>query len=433
MNEIRHMNEAKVVAINTNEVELLFTRAIENVRSDMRDNTYINEAVRVLAVGGYRSSIGSFWNAVVDDLRNKIMFRSLEMFNKEMTLRREIKSYEDFQNYVNDDELIEGAYKIGVIGYEASKILKHAKETRHFFSGHPGSSEPSMIKVLSVMEDCIKYVLNDEYPSKIIDIDDYLEIMNTESYDRNEIAIENALFDLPKRYKVELSNRIFSSYLLPNASTILKSNIEFCAPLLWKVLAKEDKLQIVRGLDQIITAGQKQKIDAAFDFVEIVNGNEYLSRFSKEYIIKPVLDEYVENLGTFSKENECARKLLQYSSFIPQEILETYVKVITKSFIGFIGSSYYHARTDFYADGAALIIPDMFKKFDDTASEHFVHYIKSDRSIQRLIRTPSKLRRLRTLGEILLERISSNFENKELLLLLADEDKEGEFLESLNR
>ncbi|NRG34782.1 hypothetical protein HRF63_23255, partial [Bacillus circulans] len=152
------------MTVKTNEVDLLFTRALENVRSDMRDNPYINEAIKVLTVGGYRSSIGSFWNAVVDDLRNKIMYRSLDMFNKEMDLRRKINSYEDFQNFVNDDELIEGAYKIGVIGYEASKILKHAKETRHFFSGHPGSSEPTMIKVLSVMEDCIKYVLNDEYP-----------------------------------------------------------------------------------------------------------------------------------------------------------------------------------------------------------------------------------------------------------------------------
>jgi hypothetical protein len=59
-----------------------------------------------------------------------------------------VESYEDFQNFVNDDQLIEGAYKIGVIGWEASKVLKHAKETRHIFSGHPKSSDPSIIKVL---------------------------------------------------------------------------------------------------------------------------------------------------------------------------------------------------------------------------------------------------------------------------------------------
>lgn len=48
---------------------------------------YIEETLKILTVGGYRSAIGSFWNAVVDDLRNKILFRSISMFNKEMKPR----------------------------------------------------------------------------------------------------------------------------------------------------------------------------------------------------------------------------------------------------------------------------------------------------------------------------------------------------------
>ena len=97
-------------------LEPIFARVIANVREEMADNPYLTEALRVLPVGGYRSAIGSFWNAVVDDLRNKILFRSVKLFNKAVSPRREVKTYEDFQNHVSDDELIEGAYKIGVIG-----------------------------------------------------------------------------------------------------------------------------------------------------------------------------------------------------------------------------------------------------------------------------------------------------------------------------
>lgn len=114
----------------------------------MQDNPYIQEALRVLPVRGYRSAIGAFWNAVVDDLRNKIIFRSVKLFNKEINVGRTVETYDDFQRYVNDDQLIEGAYKIGVIGWETFKILQHSKEARHIFSGHPKSSEPSLIKVL---------------------------------------------------------------------------------------------------------------------------------------------------------------------------------------------------------------------------------------------------------------------------------------------
>ena len=134
------------------DVTPLFKRCLASVRDEMRDNPYVIEALKVLPAGGYRSAIGSFWNAVVDDLRNKIIHRSLSLFNKSVACGKEIKTYEDFQNSVNDDQLIEGAYKIGVIGFEASKILRHAKETRHYFDGHPKSSEPSILKVLAMMD-----------------------------------------------------------------------------------------------------------------------------------------------------------------------------------------------------------------------------------------------------------------------------------------
>jgi hypothetical protein len=105
----------KRVTIKETDFAPLFERCLNSVRPDLRDNTYILEGLKVLQVGGYRSAIGSFWNAVVDDLRNKVIARSLKLFNKSVTLAREIKSYEDFQNYVNDDQLIEGSYAIGVI------------------------------------------------------------------------------------------------------------------------------------------------------------------------------------------------------------------------------------------------------------------------------------------------------------------------------
>jgi hypothetical protein len=155
-----------IVKTTDHDIVPLIERAVMCVREDMRDNPYILEAVRVLPVQGYRSAIGAFWNAVVDDLRNKIMFRSLSLFNKEVKIGREIKSYEDFQNYVNDDQLIEGAYKIGVIGWEAYKILGHSKEARHIFYGHPKSSEPSLVKVLAVIDDCIKSLLSGRYSNK---------------------------------------------------------------------------------------------------------------------------------------------------------------------------------------------------------------------------------------------------------------------------
>jgi len=280
----------ELARIHPEEIRSLFERSLSSVRPDVADNPYIAEALRVLPVGGYRSAIGSFWNAVVDDMRNKIMYRSLDLFNKAINISPPIKTYEDFQNRVNDDQLIDGAYQIGVIGWEASKILKHAKETRHIFDGHPKSSDPSVLKVLAMMEDCVKYVLNEPYPIRIIDIDDYITTMDSTDFDRSEVAAANALSEIPEIYKNELINRLFTVYTDNHTSSIMRSNIEFTAPILWKVLPKGIKQQVVRRVDQEIPKGSIARTKFAFDFVNLVGSNSYLSAYAREYIIKPIVD-----------------------------------------------------------------------------------------------------------------------------------------------
>ena len=94
-------------------------RELTNVREELIGNKYIEEARLVLKAGGLRSAIGCYWNAVSDDLRRKIIHRSLDLFNKEMN--KSAKTYEDFQNNITDYDLIEGAYKIGVLSWEAKK------------------------------------------------------------------------------------------------------------------------------------------------------------------------------------------------------------------------------------------------------------------------------------------------------------------------
>lgn len=362
--------------ISNNDITQLIKRAVLQVRPDMQDNPYILEALKVLPVGGYRSAIGAFWNAVVDDLRNKIIFRSLDLFNKEINVGHKITNYDDFINYVNDDQLIEGAYKIGVIGWEAYKLLKHSREARHIFSGHPKSSDPSIIKVLSVIDDCIKYVLNEEYPSKIIDIDEYIDTLKTENFDRNEISITNALNDLPENYKNELINRLFTIYISPDVTSVLSSNIEFLSPLLWKVINKETKIQITRRVDQEYPRGNVLVTQKAFNFISLVKSNLYLSLNAKKYLLEPLINTLKENLDNWTVENEMVRRLSVYADIIPEELIDNYVSSITLTYVGTVGSSAQWARTDFYANGAAYYIPDMFEAFNDRMVDSFIKTLK---------------------------------------------------------
>lgn len=411
------------------EVEALIVRALESVREEVRDSPYIEEAIRVLPVRGYRSAIGCFWNAVVDDLRNKIIHRSLSLFNKVMKdqVGRQIKTYEDFQNHVKDEHLLDGAYEIGVIGWEAHKILKHAKDTRNIFDGHPRSSEPSLVKVLSMMDDCRKYVLNVEYPPQIIDLDEYVATLDTETFDRNDVAIETAVGSLPEIYTKELAHRLFTAYTDAGATTVLRGNIEYVVPILWPLLPRPLKLEVARRVDQVIAKGNTITTTQSFRFLQLAKSIGQLSLSARRYHIGPLVKTLKESLDDWSTENSCVRALKPYAAQVPPDLLLDYVRALTQTYVGNTGRSPHYARTDFYANGAALDIPEMFEFFDDRAAEAFIRCIRKNETLKRRIQNPTKLDRLRSLGNIVDGRVSKNFAEKAVLKALVTPDKEKDF------
>ncbi len=417
---------ASATALTADEGSLL-SKELANVREDVMDCPYLEEALKVLPVKGYRSAIGAYWNAVVDDLRQKILHRSIDLFNKEMSFKKKIEKYEDFQDHVTEHDLIEGAYKIGVLSWEGRKLMHQARETRNMFYGHPKTSNPSLIKVLNLISDCNTHVLSQDFPPSIIDISTYLSQMDSSSYDRNEIAVEQAFSDLPAIYKSELSNRFFTTYLSDSISSELRGNIEFCSPILWDSLTKDDKKQIGKRFDKLIVEGDKDKIERGLTYINLVNGMMYVNVASRQVVIGPIVNKLSNILDDWGEEEKLVKELAPLSKFIPESSLGLYVKSITKTFVGYKGSSIRFSRTDFYSDGAAPYIKKMFHRFDTKATDYFVETIQKDEKLKRRIKGVGQLKRLRILGNILLENNIGSEDALEFIETLCDERNESEF------
>lgn len=428
------MTKGELVKSSTKEIELLskeegslLSKELANVREEVQDCPYIAEALKVLPVQGYRSAIGAYWNAVVDDLRQKILHRSIDLFNKEINPKKKIEKYEDFQDHVTEYDLIEGSYKIGVLSWEGRKLMHQARETRNMFYGHPKTKEPSLIKVLNLISDCNTHVLSEDFPPSIIDISTYLSQMDSDSYDRNEIAVEQAFSDLPSIYKTELSNRFFSTYISENISSELRANIEFCSPILWDSITKDDKKQIGKRFDKLIVEGDKEKIKQGLRYINLVDGMMYVNLASRKIVIGPLIKNLSTSLDDWDAESKLIRKIYPLSKFIPETSLQLYVESITKTFVGYKGSSLRFSRTDFYCDSSAPYIKKMFHRFDIKSTEIFVVTILKDEKLKRRIKGAGQLRRLRILGNILIENNIGSEEDLEFIELLCDEDKETEF------
>ncbi len=389
-------------------------RELTNVRDEFSDNKYLIEAKKVLAVGGLRSTIGNYWNAVVDDLRRKIIHRSLDLFNKEIKPKKEIKCYEDFQNYTTEMELVEGAYKIGVIGWEDYKLLNQARETRNIFYGHPDSSDPTLFKVFNMIADCNKYVLSQPYPMPIIDTNEYILNMDSNNFSKNELAVEQALSDLPSIYKHELINKFYSLYQKDNTSTILKSNIEFCLPILWKVLPKEERQTIGKRVDKDFLLGNQIIMDSATNFMTIVEGMRYLSSATRKIIYDPYIKELEDNLDSWYAEGRAVSKIQELGNVLPDEFKPRLVTALTLSYIGYSG---------YYSFDASPKIASIFESFDMASAELFIETVKSNETLKSRVSNSRTLERLRNLANIILNNVQVKSHTHEFLELIADNSK----------
>jgi hypothetical protein len=102
-------------------------------------------------------------------------------------------------------------------------------------------------------------------------------------------------------------------------------------------------------------------------------------------------------------------------------------------FLSTAGGKVQFSRTDFYADGASMYIPQLFEKFDDRAADAFLDSIRENQTLRMRITNPKKLRRLRFLGNLILNKISINYHDKLILKKLNNENAEAEFLKMLKK
>ena len=402
-----------------------------NIREDLQDDQYILEARKVLGAEGLRSTIGCYWNAVSHDLRMKVMHRSLDLFNKEMS--KTVKTYEDFQKNVTDHELVEGAYKIGVLSYEAWKVVQQARETRNIFDGHPKSTSPGLLKVLSLISDCNKYVLAVEYPIPIINVNDYITQMDTDEYSKETLLVEHAVIDLPDVYKSEMANKLFTYYTGDAISTRFRANIEFTYPILWSVLSKDSRQQIGKTFEKKYVENNSSYNEKATSLLASIDGLRYISSSIRKLIYEPKIKYLEDSLDSWTDEGIAVNELESFGSVIPDDYIDRLVTALTLTFVGRRGYSTYAARTAFYSDSAAPRIVRMFEKFDNKSAEAFVKTVMKNETLAYRIMGSAQLRRLRILGTIIHDIPGIKKETLDQIDFLCDEGRTTEFLQIIEK
>lgn len=148
-------------------------------------------------------------------------------------------------------------------------------------------------------------------------------------------------------------------------------------------------------------------------------------------MLQPLVEELTAQQDNWQKENELVKRLEPYSAYMPDALIEPYVSALTMTYVRSVGRSSYHNRTNFFADGAALRIPKMFQTFDDKAAAAFVKVVQNSVDLRSRIQYPIKMERLRTLGELLVQKVSVTSPDMEFLNVLVDPAQERMLLSFL--
>ncbi len=156
-----------------------------------------------------------------------------------------------------------------------------------------------------------------------------------------------------------------------------------------------------------------------FNSLKQLGTQSSLSIIARKYKVEPLIDKLEANLDVWSIENECVKELSRYSEIIPSDLLSRYVNSLTQTYVG----SYWEfcsifSELIFMQMVQLYTYPDMFEKFDDSAVDSFLDSIRNNKALRDRITNPRKLRRLRSLANVLLGRISEKISRSTLYLRL---------------
>jgi len=338
-----------------------------------------------------------FWNEAMNDLRRKVISYGIEYFpappNKPLT------DEESLRESLNDYELIEGCYQLGIIAKEAWFFLQQCRDIRNqYTAAHLSDSQVDVLEAQNFIKNCVKYVLTQDPPSPGFSMRDFMERLRNYDIRAMITEIQTAVQDQAPEIREALLNRLFSEYVDVGCPTTLRANIEAIAPAAWDSVDQRAHDGLGQRYVRVRVGPSQDAALLAFSFFKMVGG---LSAIPEAYR-RPIYESYARDLLTahfapnnFYTEVPLAEALLELGHEVPKEAAATYVKAVILSFVG---------NTYGYCWAADASNRAMISRFNIECVRAVIHLLDSDRDIQSALTSDAPAARFRILVDLLLER-----------------------------
>ena len=358
------------------------------LKADQRSTAaYISKFAAACAVGLFDAALNYLWDETVRNLRKKVARFDLAYFFDSVVSdpnrRSKLNSEVDLEK-LYDWELIRGCHTTGLITENGFRHLDYVRNMRnHASAAHPNQNEITGLQIIAWLETCIVEVLAREPAGLVIEVRRLLNSLRTEQLSDGDVpSIEAGLPSLPEELSRSLLRTILGMYTDTNTDSQIKDNIRLVARSIWDAASIEARQEA--GLKQATLAvnGEATRANLAREFLEIVDGLDFLSDEVLAGEMSTTLDDLTtahhgfHNFYTEEAPAKLLHRLVPRNGDVPRTVLAKYVKVVTMCRVG-NGYGFSWAAQEYY--------DDLLTRFSDN---HVLQFIK-------LVHDPELASRLR--------------------------------------
>lgn len=331
------VNERKKVFYN-------FPLVVESINPQIKKNSYyLSKFFAAITVGLFDAALNYLWDAVVENLRNKVInFDISYFFDSNPNIRVKSHDSEELKK-ISDEDLVNGCRSIGVISdtvFQEITLIKYMRN--HASAAHPNINEIKGLSLIGWLEVCNDGLFEKEFPTAAIVAKKFIvNIKENQSLNNENVAVaKKSLNDLKTEQIDSLLKALFGIFIDLQSPSNVRTNVFHFAETLWNKGSTQAKNQIGIQYAHFAANQEEEKTKLVRQFLEKVDGLGYLPESVK--IVE--LDNWVQTLrnthqasNNFYNEPSVAVQMKKYvndNKSIPSQVRYEYVKILIECRMG---------------------------------------------------------------------------------------------------
>lgn len=303
---------------------------------------FITKFMTAASVGLFDSALNHLWVETIKQLKIRIQQYDIDLFfdNAIQSERRdEFSTLEDLDK-VEAGDLLEGAWKIGLLSEKGYRQLEHIRYMLGYIERESSNqSEISGTELVSWLEICIKEVITLQIPDASVQTQLLLKGIKSGILSDTELMNASALISsMPTKLANVLAKGFYGLFLREDSVPHIIMNIKQIMPNLWNRIDAVTKNEFATSYAIYFINGNSEKSKLARSFISIVGGEEYLPDNVKSYELLLSLNQLLSmhrGNNNFYNEPQFARQVqrLVGNQKVPQKLDRDYVITIVDVFL----------------------------------------------------------------------------------------------------